>query len=182
DVGELVADTTEFGRVLPHQKRRLVELLQAAGHTVAMTGDGVNDIPALKRADIGIAMDTATPATRAVGQLVLLDGRFDRLPSVVAEGRRVITNMERVSALFVTKTVYAALFAFTRGAWGAAFPFLPRHRSLVSEGTIGIPAFMLSFRSTDRPYRPGYIGRVLRFSVPAGVVTAVVTLGAYWIM
>jgi cation-transporting P-type ATPase E len=179
---ELVARTTVFGRVLPHQKRRLVELLQAAGHTVAMTGDGVNDIPALKRADIGIAMDTATPATRAVGQLVLLDGRFDRLPSVVAEGRRVITNMERVSALFVTKTVYAALFAFTIGVWGAAFPFLPRHMSLVSEVTIGIPAFMLSFRSTDRPYRPGYIGRVLRFAGPAGVVTAVVTLGAYWIM
>jgi magnesium-transporting ATPase (P-type) len=179
---ELVARTTVFGRVLPYQKRRLVELLQAAGHTVAMTGDGVNDIPALKRADIGIAMDTATPATRAVGQLVLLDGRFDRLPSVVAEGRRVITNMERVSALFVSKTVYAALFAFTIGVWGAAFPFLPRHMSLVSEVTIGIPAFMLSFRSTDRPYRPGYIGRVLRFAVPAGAVTAVVTLGAYWIM
>jgi cation-transporting P-type ATPase E len=179
---ELVARTTVFGRVLPHQKRRLVELLQAAGHTVAMTGDGVNDIPALKRADIGIAMDTATPATRAVGQLVLLDGRFDRLPSVVAEGRRVITNMERVSALFVTKTVYAALFAFTIGVWGAAFPFLPRHMSLVSEVTIGIPAFMLSFRSADRPYRPGYIGRVLRFAVPAGAVTATVTLGAYWIM
>jgi cation-transporting ATPase E len=178
----LVAGTTVFGRVLPHQKRRLVELLQAAGHTVAMTGDGVNDIPALKRADIGIAMDTATPATRAVGQLVLLDGRFDRLPTVVAEGRRVITNMERVSALFVTKTVYAALFAFTIGVWGAAFPFLPRHMSLVSEVTIGIPAFALSFRSTDRPYRPGYIRRVLRFAVPAGVVTAVVTLGAYSIM
>jgi cation-transporting ATPase E len=113
---------------------------------------------------------------------VLLDGRFDRLPMVVAEGRRVITNMERVSALFVTKTVYAALFAFTIGVWGAAFPFLPRHMSLVSEVTIGIPAFALSFRSTDRPYRPGYIRRVLRFAVPAGVVTAVVTLGAYWIM
>jgi len=182
DAGEVVAGTTVFGRVLPHQKRRLVELLQAAGHTVAMTGDGVNDIPALKKADIGIAMDTATPATRAVGQLVLLDGRFDRLPSVVAEGRRVITNMERVSTLFVTKTVYAALFAFTIGVWGAAFPFLPRHMSLVSEVTIGIPAFALSFRSTDRPYRPGYIGRVLRFAVPAGVVTAAVTLVAYWLM
>ena len=182
DAGDLVAGTTVFGRVLPHQKRRLVELLQAAGHTVAMTGDGVNDIPALKRADIGIAMDTATPATRAVGQLVLLDGRFDRLPSVVAEGRRVITNMERVSALFVTKTVYAAVFAFTIGVWGAAFPFLPRHMSLVSEVTIGIPAFMLSFRSTDRPYRPGYIGRVLRFAVPAGLATAAVTLVAYRLM
>lgn len=179
---DLVASTTVFGRVLPHQKRRLVEVLQGAGHTVAMTGDGVNDIPALKRADIGIAMDTATPATRAISQLVLLDGRFDRLPAVVAEGRRVITNMERVSALFVTKTVYAAIFALTIGIWGAAFPFLPRHMSLVSEVTIGIPAFALSFRSTDRPYRPGYIGRVLRFALPAGIATACITLVAYWML
>lgn len=179
---DLVAATTVFGRVLPHQKRRLVELLQQAGHTVAMTGDGVNDIPALKRADIGIAMDTATPATRAVGQLVLLDGRFDRLPAVVAEGRRVITNMERVSSLFLTKTVYAALFALTIGVWGASFPFLPRHMSLVSEVTIGVPAFLLSFRAADRPYRPGYVGRVLRFAVPAGVATAVVTLSSYWVL
>jgi cation-transporting ATPase E len=180
--GDLVRRTTVFGRVLPHQKRRLVELLQADGHTVAMTGDGVNDIPALKKADIGIAMDTATPATRAVGQLVLLDGRFDRLPAVVGEGRRVITNMERVSALFVTKTVYAALFALTIGVWGAAFPFLPRHMSLVSEVTIGIPAFALSFRAADRPYRPGYVRRVLRFAVPAGAVTAAATLLAYWML
>ncbi len=178
----LVARTTVFGRVLPHQKRQLVETLQRLGHTVAMTGDGVNDIPALKKADIGIGMDTATPATKAVSQMVLLDGRFDRLPAVVAEGRRVITNMERVSALFVTKTVYAAVFAFVIGVWGTAFPFLPRHMSLVSEVTIGLPAFALSFRSTDHPYRPGYLRRVLQFAVPAGLATAAVTLGAYWLV
>jgi cation-transporting ATPase E len=166
--------------VLPAQKRDLVAALQRAGHTVAMTGDGVNDIPALKKADIGIAMDTATPATKAVSQLVLLDGRFDRLPGVVAEGRRVITNMERVSALFVTKTVYAAVFALVIGVWGAAFPFLPRHMSLVSEVTIGIPAFALSFRSAERPYRPGYLHRVLQFAVPAGIVCAAATLAVYW--
>ena len=178
----LVAETTVFGRVLPQQKRELVETLQRLGHTVAMTGDGVNDIPALKKADIGIGMDTATAATKAVSQVVLLDGRFDRLPAVVAEGRRVITNMERVSALFVTKTVYATMFAFVIGVWGAAFPFLPRHMSLVSEVTIGIPAFALSFRSTDRPYRPGYLARVMRFALPAGLATAAVTLTAYWLM
>ncbi len=179
---DMVAGTTVFGRVLPHQKRELVEALQRLGHTVAMTGDGVNDIPALKKADIGIGMDTATAATKAVSQMVLLDGRFDRLPAVVAEGRRVITNMERVSALFVTKTVYATIFAFVIGVWGAAFPFLPRHMSLVSELTIGIPAFALSFRATDRPYRSGYLVRVMRFAIPAGVVTAVVTLTAYWLV
>lgn len=179
DVDALVARTTVFGRVQPQQKRALVEILQRQGHTVAMTGDGVNDIPALKQADVAIAQNTATAATKAVSQLVLLDGRFERMPGVVAEGRRVITNMERVSALFVTKTVYAAAFAIVIGVWGASFPFLPRHLSLVSETTIGIPAFALSFRSADRPYRPGYLQRVLRFAVPAGLATAVVVLVGY---
>ena len=185
DVGDdqidgVVEDHVVFGRVKPEQKRLLVDALQRRGHVVAMTGDGVNDIPALKRCDIGIAVDTATPATKAVAQLVLLDGRFDRLPHVVAEGRRVIANMERVSALFVTKTVYAALFALAIGISGDAFPFLPRHMSLVSELTIGVPAFVLSFRAADAPIRPGSMQRVLRFAVPAGICAAVVTLATYW--
>jgi cation-transporting P-type ATPase E len=180
-IDELVKKMTVFGRVLPEQKRELVEALQRAGHVVAMTGDGVNDIPALKRADIGIAMDTATSATKAIAQVVLLDGRFDRLPAVVAEGRRVIANMERVSSLFVTKTVYAAVFALAISLSGSIFPFLPRHLSLASELTIGIPAFVLSFRSSDAPSRAGYLKRVLRFAVPAGVATAIVTLASYWL-
>jgi cation-transporting P-type ATPase E len=176
----VVDGTSVFGRVQPEQKRGLVDALKRGGHTVAMTGDGVNDIPALKRADIGIAVDTATPATRSVSQLVLLDGRFDRLPDVVGEGRRVIANMERVSSLFVTKTVYAAIFAVAIGVSGSAFPFLPRHLSLVSELTIGVPAFVLSFRAADDPVRPGYLRRVVRFAVPAGVVASVLTLVTYW--
>jgi len=176
-----VAEHVVFGRVLPEQKRAIVESLQRSGERVAMTGDGVNDIPALKRADIGVAVDTATPATKAVSQLVLLDGRFDRMPNVVGEGRRVIYNMERVSALFLTKTVYAALFVLAIGLSGSVFPFLPRQMSLVSELTIGIPAFALSFRSADAPCRPGYLERVLRFAVPAGLVTGTVTLVAYWL-
>ncbi|MEZ5265585.1 MAG: HAD-IC family P-type ATPase [Acidimicrobiales bacterium] len=177
---DVARETTVFGRVLPEQKRELVAALQRAGHVVAMTGDGVNDIPALKKADIGIAMDTATSATKAVSQVVLLDGRFDHLPSVVGEGRRVIANIERVSALFLTKTVYSAVFALVIGLSGAIFPFLPRHMSLVSELTVGVPAFILSFRSTDRPCVAGYLRRVLRFAIPAGLAAATVTLVAYW--
>jgi cation-transporting ATPase E len=176
---ELVDGTVVFGRVLPEQKRDLVLALQRAGRTVAMTGDGVNDIPALKKADIGIAMDTATAATKAVAQLVLLDGRFDRLPHVVGEGRRVVANMERVSSLFVAKTVYSTLFALVIGVSGSVFPFLPRHMSLVSELTIGVPAFILSFRYSSEPCRPGYLRRVLRFAAPAGVAVASATLVAY---
>jgi cation-transporting ATPase E len=181
ELSRLIDHNAVFGRVLPEQKRAIVGALQRAGHTVAMTGDGVNDIPALKLADIGIAMDTATSATKATSQLVLLDGRFDRMPNVVAEGRRVIANMERVSALFVTKTVYAALFALTIGLSGSIFPFLPRQMSLVSELTIGLPAFFLSFRAADDACRPGYLRRVLRFALPAGVAAGLVTLTAYWV-
>ena len=181
-VDELAENTTVFGRVSPEQKQEIIKALQRAGHVVAMTGDGVNDIPALKAADIGIAMDTATTATKAVAQLVLLDGRFDRLPGVVDEGRRVVANMERVSSLFVSKSVYAAIFAFVIGISGAVFPFLPRHLSLVSELTVGIPAFALSFRQADARTRPGYLGRVLRFAVPAGLAAAVITLTTYWLV
>ncbi len=173
-------DTTVFGRVGPEQKRDIVRSLQTRGHAVAMTGDGVNDIPALKAADIGIAMDTARPATKATAQLVLLDGRFDRMPGVVAEGRRVVANMERVSKLFVTKTVYVTLLVLAIGATSAPFPFLPRHLSVVAAVTIGIPAFALSFRPADRPCRPGYLRRVVRYAVPAGGVAALTTLVAFW--
>ncbi len=180
DVDDIPPDAAVFGRVLPEQKRDLVRALQSRGHTVAMTGDGVNDIPSLKAADIGIAMNTASPATKATAQLVLLDGRFDRLPDVVAEGRRVIANMERVSSLFVTKTVYAALLVLVIGAASVPFPFVPRHLSLVAALTIGIPGFLLSFRPASEPCRPGYLRRVMRFAVPAGFVATIATLGAYW--
>ncbi len=180
DYDDVSEHATVFGRVQPEQKRALVASLQRQGHNVAMTGDGVNDIPALKLADIGIAMDTATSATKSVAQLVLLDGRFDRLPNVVAEGRRVVANMERVSSLFVTKTVYAAVFALAVGVSGSLFPFLPRHMSLVSTFTIGVPAFLLSFRHADRPCRPGYLRRVVNFALPAGLAVAAMTLATYW--
>ena len=179
---EIAESTTVFGRVQPEQKRELVRALQQAGHTVAMTGDGVNDIPALKAADIAIAMDTATPATKAVSELVLLNGRFDLLPSVVAEGRRVVANMERVSSLFLTKTVYATVFALAAGLSRRTYPFLPRHLSLIADLTVGIPAFVVGFRPSLDRCRPGYLRRVARFAVPAGAAAAAVTLAVFWLL
>jgi cation-transporting ATPase E len=171
--------STVFGRVTPAQKRAMVSALQSRSHTVAMTGDGVNDVLALKDADIGVAMGSGSPATRAVAQIVLLDNRFSTLPHVVAEGRRVIGNIERVAKLFLTKTVYSVVLAFAIGLAGLPFPFLPRHLTLIGGLTIGIPAFFLALAPNLERARPGFVARVLRISVPAGAIAAAATTLAY---
>ncbi|MFQ5516981.1 MAG: HAD-IC family P-type ATPase, partial [Acidimicrobiia bacterium] len=176
---EAIEQGTVFGRVTPHQKRAMVAALQARGHVVAMTGDGVNDVLALKDADIGIAMGSGSSASRSVAQLVLLDGKFATLPGVVAEGRRVIANIERVANLFVTKTIYALLLALAVGVAGRPFPFLPRHLTLVGSITIGVPAFFLALEPNARRALPGFIRRVLRFSLPTGTLAAIATFAAY---
>jgi cation-transporting ATPase E len=178
-LAEVLETHSVFGRVTPHQKRAMVGALQARGHVVAMTGDGVNDALALKDADIGVAMGSGAPATRAVAQIVLLDGSFATMPGVVAEGRRVIANVERVANLFVTKTVYAMLLAITVGVVRWEYPFLPRHLTVVSSLTIGIPAFFLALAPNTRRYLPGFVRRVLRFAVPAGFIAASATFSSY---
>jgi cation-transporting P-type ATPase E len=178
-LAEAVERHTIFGRVTPQQKRAMVKALESRGHVVAMTGDGVNDVLALKDADIGIAMGSGSGATRAVAQLVLLDSTFDALPNVVDEGRRVLGNIERTSNLYVTKTVYAMLLALGVGVVGLPFPFLPRHLSLIGALTIGIPSFFLALAPNAERARPGFLGRVLRFTVPAGALAAVATFLAY---
>ena len=165
-----------FGRVAPARKKDMVLALQRRGHVVAMTGDGVNDALALKTADIGIAMGSGAPATRAVSRLVLLDGEFARLPAVVAEGRRVIANMERVSMLFLTKTSYAVLLSVAYGVLFWEYPFLPRQLSAIDGLTIGIPAFFLALMPNTRRYVPGFLKRSLAFSIPAGLVAGAVVL------
>lgn len=172
---------TVFGRVTPAQKRDMVGALQSTGHTVAMTGDGVNDVLALKDADIGVAMGSGSPATRAVAQIVLLDNSFATLPYVVAEGRRVIGNIERVANLFLTKTVYSVFLAIAIGAIGVPFPFLPRHLTLIGSLTIGIPAFFLALAPNTERARTGFVRRVLRLAMPSGLIAGVATFVTYLI-
>ncbi|GAB3615186.1 HAD family hydrolase [Humibacter ginsengisoli] len=171
---------TVFGRVTPTQKKGIVQALQAAGHTVAMTGDGVNDALAIKEADIGIAMESGSAATKAVARIVLLDGKFEHLPGVVAEGRQVIANIERVSMLFLTKTAWATVLAIVFGISIMQFPFLPRQLSVVDGLTIGIPAFFLALMPNTRRYIPGFLRRSLSFAVPAGLVVGLVVWWYAW--
>jgi cation-transporting ATPase E len=161
-----------FGRVTPEQKKAIVLALKSAGHTVAMTGDGVNDALAIKDADIGIAMESGSPATKAVARLILLDGKFAHLPGVVDEGRQVMANIERVSMLFLSKTAYAVSLALLFGILAHEFPFLPRQLSVTDGLTIGLPAFFLALLPNARRYESGFLKRSLGFAIPAGVVIA----------
>ncbi|MFY1677544.1 MULTISPECIES: cation-translocating P-type ATPase [unclassified Streptomyces] len=170
---------TVFGRVTPRQKRDMVGALQARGHTVAMTGDGVNDVLALKDADIGVAMGSGSEATRAVAQIVLLNNSFATLPSVVAEGRRVIGNITRVATLFLVKTVYSVLLAILVVCSQVEYPFLPRHLTLLSTLTIGVPAFFLALAPNKERARPHFVRRVMRYAIPGGIVAAVATFVTY---
>ena len=185
DIDELAAvleDIDVVGRVLPNQKKAIVQALHKRGHTVAMTGDGVNDALALKEADLGIAMGNAASATKAVAQVVLVDSKFSHLPDVVARGRQVMANMERVASLFLAKTAYSALISLGVVLTGIPFPYLPRHITYVGALTIGIPAFILALAPNTRRYMPGFLRRVLRFAVPCGTGIALSVLGAAWIL
>lgn len=189
DLAETIESHTTFGRVRPDQKRAMVRALQSRGHTVAMTGDGVNDVLALKDADIGVAMGSGSPATRAVAQIVLLDNKFATLPYVVGEGRRVIGNIERVSNLFLTKTVYSVLLAVLVGMAGLAskvfdtdpllFPFQPIHVTIAAWFTIGIPAFVLSLAPNTERAQTGFVRRVMMSALPSGLVVGTATFVSY---
>jgi cation-transporting P-type ATPase E len=176
ELADLMEATTIFGRVDPDQKLAMVAALQSRGHTVAMTGDGVNDVLALKKADMGIAMGTGTAAAQAVSQLVLVDSRFSTLPGVVAEGRRVTANIERVANLFTTKSVWAAVLAISVAVIGVAYPILPRHLTVIDSLTIGVPGFFLALAPNPRRFVPGFVFRVARFVVPTGLLAAITVL------
>ncbi|WP_420838150.1 HAD-IC family P-type ATPase [Bifidobacterium felsineum] len=185
DVNELarvLENVDVLGRVLPNQKKAIVEALHAQGHVVAMTGDGVNDALAIKEADLGIAMGNAAPATKAVAQVVLVDSKFSHLPDVVARGRQVMANMERVASLFLVKTVYSALISLGVVLTQIPYPYLPRHITYIGALTIGMPAFILALAPNTRRYIPGFLKRVVKFALPGGIATALSVLMAAWVL
>ncbi len=182
EFADALENNTVFGRVTPHQKRAMVRALQARGHTVAMTGDGVNDVLALKDADCGVAMASGSEATRGVAQLVLMDSNFSAMPAVVSEGRRVINNIERVASLFLAKTAYSVILSVLTGVFALAYPLRPIHLSILSWFTIGLPAFFLALEPNNQRVSAGFLRRVLGRAVPAGLVIAIVTMGAFAIV
>jgi cation-transporting ATPase E len=181
ELAAIMEGATVFGRVAPLQKSAMIRAMQSMGHVVAMTGDGVNDVLALKESDIAIAIGGGSPASRAVAQLVLLDARFASLPGIVGEGRRVTSNIERVANLFITSTVYAVGISLAIVLSTLPFPFLARHLTLVGSLTVGIPAFFLALAPSRRRSRAGFVGRVLKFAVPTGLVATLATFTGYWL-
>ncbi|GGS04443.1 magnesium-transporting ATPase [Streptomyces aureoverticillatus] len=179
EMAEELDANSVFGRVTPQQKRDMVGALQSKGHTVAMTGDGVNDVLALKDADIGVSMGSGSEATRAVAQIVLLNNSFATLPSVVAEGRRVIGNITRVATLFLVKTVYSVVIALLVVCSQVEYLFLPRHLTLLSTLTIGVPAFFLALAPNKERAKPHFVRRVMRYALPGGIIAAVATFATY---
>lgn len=189
DASELTGDSSSmatalgtsnvFGRVRPDQKVEAIRALQAQGHVVAMIGDGVNDVQALKQSDLGIAMGSGSQSSRSVARMVLLDDSFAAVPQVLAEGRRAVANIERVANLFVTKTVYASLLAIAVVALAVPYPFFPRHLTIVSTLTIGIPGFFLALAKSAPRSSPGFVQKVLSFTIPVGSITGIATLSVY---
>jgi cation-transporting P-type ATPase E len=182
-LAEVALANTIFCRIKPEQKKALISALVDAGRYVAMIGDGVNDVPALKRARMAVAMGSGTQVTKGVADVVLLKDQFSRLPEAVGEGRRIARNVHRLGRLYLTKTVYAATLILLVAVPGFAFPFLPRHLTLAAFLTIGIPSFVLALAPSDGPL---YRGRLLRalaaFAVPAGVAAALASILSFFLV
>ena len=179
---ELVAAADQyavFGRVTPDQKRCLVSALKDAGHTVAMTGDGVNDVLALKDADCSIAMASGSDAAAQVAQLVLLESDFSRMPAVVAEGRRVVNNIERTASLFLVKNIFSLFMSILSIVLMVNYPLEPSQVSLISMFTIGIPAFVMSLEQNTDRIKGHFLSNVLFKALPGGLTDFIVVSALY---
>lgn len=177
DFDRAVKEYTVFGRVTPENKRKLIRALKRAGHTVAMTGDGVNDVLALKEADCGIAMASGSQAASQVAQLVMLRSNFSAMPGVVGEGRRVINNIQRAAALFLVKNIFSLLLSLLSILLDVPYPLLPLHLSMISSVTIGIPSFFLALEPNYERVEGRFMPGVLRRAFPGGLTDLLVVLG-----
>ncbi len=175
ELQNVIENYTVFGRVTPEQKQRIVKAYQANGKVVGMVGDGVNDVLALKDADCGIAMAAGSDAAKQVAHIVLLDSDFACMKNIVREGRMIISNIERVSALYLTKTIYSMLLSVIFILLGRSYPFIPIHLSLISGTAIGLPSFLLTLEQTESVTQNGFLKHVLRISLP-GALTMVVDM------
>jgi magnesium-transporting ATPase (P-type) len=177
---EFALQTSVVGRISPDGKRAIVAALHDAGRYVAMIGDGVNDVPALKRARLAIAQGSGAQMARSIADIVLVDGDFDAIPALIHEGRQALRNLQRVTKLYVTKSAFAAFLILTIGTTSEAYPLLPRHLSLAAALAIGIPTFFLALAPSAGAWRPeGFVRRIARFAVPAGTIVGVGTVTGY---
>ena len=176
DYARAVREYNVFGRVTPDQKRKLVKALQKAGHTVAMTGDGVNDVLALKDADCGIAMASGSEAACQVAQVVLLDSNFASMPEVVQEGRRVINNIQRAAALYLVKNIMSLFLSIINLFAGFPYPFIPIQLTLISALTIGAPSFVLALEPNHEIVKGRFMTNVLRRALPGGLANIVLMI------
>ncbi len=173
-------EATVVGRISPDGKQAMVQALRDEGRYVAMVGDGVNDVPALKSSRLAIAQGSGTQMARSVSDLVLIDGDFASVPPLVAEGRRALRNLQRVTKLYVTKSAFAAFLILTIGTSSDAYPLLPRHLSIAASLTIGIPTFFLALAPSSGPWQPDrFVRGVARFAVPAGVMIGTGVVAGY---
>jgi cation-transporting ATPase E len=180
ELTRLANEATVFGRISPDGKRRLVEALTGAGHYVAMVGDGVNDVPALKASRLAIAQGAGTQMAKSVADLVLVRGDFAAVPAMVAEGRQILRNLQRVAKLFVTKSAFASFLILSIGLTPTAYPLLPRHLTLAASLTIGIPAFFLALAPSGGEFRvQGFLRGVSNFALPAGTAAGLGVLSSY---
>ena len=180
ELQELALGAVVIGRISPEGKRRVVEELRRAGRYVAMVGDGVNDVPAMKAARLAIAQGSGAQMAKSVADVVLLSGDFATVPGMVAEGRRILRNVQRVAKLFVTKSAFAAFLILTVGTTATAYPFLPRHLTIASTFSVGIPAFFLALAPSTGAWRSAdFLRGVARFAIPAGVAVGAGVLASY---
>lgn len=182
EFAQVAVDSTVFGRITPAQKERLVDALRQQGHYVAMIGDGVNDVLSLKKADIGIAMQSGSSATRSVADIILLNDSFGVLPAAFTEGQRILNGMQDILRLFLTRVFYSALLILSTAVIGLGFPYLPKHNALLAAFAIGLPTLALALWARPGPRKPvSMLRTIAHFVLPAGISVMLVGLLVYFV-